>query len=287
MNQGVVFEIREFSLFDGPGIRTTVYLKGCPLHCVWCHNPEGISPLPEILFAAKSCIHCGTCRTVCERKEGEPCRACGHCAEYCPTRSRRLCGRFMTVDSLVTELLRMRDIFRSAEGSGVTFSGGEPLMQIDFVVAVANRLHVEGIHTAVETSGYASRANYQKLVRAIDFIYQDIKHPDDIVHRRFTGVSNRSILENLELLKASKKPFVIRIPLIPTVNDTPETLAVVADKLTNTKNLQSVELLPYHGLSGGKYSLLGRQPSMIFPEKTFDAEVLEPFKDRNIPVRLL
>jgi len=181
----------------------------------------------------------------------------------------------------------MRDIFRSAEGSGVTFSGGEPLMQIDFVVAVANRLHVEGIHTAVETSGYASRANYQKLVRAIDFIYQDIKHPDDIVHRRFTGVSNRSILENLELLKASKKPFVIRIPLIPTVNDTPETLAVVADKLTNTKNLQSVELLPYHGLSGGKYSLLGRQPSMIFPEKTFDAEVLEPFKDRNIPVRLL
>ncbi len=283
---GLIFETREFSLYDGPGIRTTVFFKGCPLRCVWCHNPEGLKPKPQILFAAQKCRRCGACAKVCRRAKNAPCVACGECAKRCPTQAKRLCGRYVKVDELVKELLLSRELFVSS-GGGVTFSGGEPLLQADFLVETARRLRDAGVHIAVETSGVAAPEIYRKVLDAVDLVYQDIKHPDDTIHRRYTGVSNAPILANLQTLKESGKPFIIRVPLVPTVNDSPETLERIADLLTRSKALLGVELLPYHASSGGKYALLGRQPQEIFEEKEIGDEALEPFRKRDVPARVL
>ena len=283
---GLIFETREFSLYDGPGIRTTVFFKGCPLRCVWRHNPEGLEAKPQILFSAQKCRRCGTCAKVCRRAKNAPCVACGECAKRCPTQAKRLCGRYVEVDELVKELLLSRELFASS-GGGVTFSGGEPLLQADFLVETARRLRDAGVHIAVETSGFAAPEVYRKVLDAVDLVYQDIKHPDDTIHRRYTGVSNAPILANLQTLKESGKPFIIRVPLVPTVNDSPETLERIADLLTRSKALLGVELLPYHASSGGKYALLGRQPQEIFEEKEIGDEALEPFRKRDVPARVL
>ena len=263
-------------------------MKGCPLRCVWCHNPEGIAPRPELLFNAKSCASCGNCRTVCRfLSDGEgTCRVCGRCADLCPTRARRLCGKRFTVGELTAELLRSADVFRTSPG-GVTFSGGEPLLQADFCAAVAERLHAKGITTAVETSGFAARDAYQKLIGAVDLVFQDLKHPFDAEHRRWTGVSNRPILANLAWLKTSGKPFVVRIPLVPTVNDSAETLEAFAALLENAPNLLRVELLPYQSGGAAKYHLLGIEPPQVFPERPIPPEALLPFQNRQIPCRVL
>lgn len=283
--RGCVFDIREFSLFDGPGVRTAVFLKGCPLRCVWCHNPEGLKQDPEILFSKTKCVHCNSCKSVCPAQLKEKCVACGKCAIACPTQARRLCGRFMTSEELLVEVLRSQPIFESSNG-GVTFSGGEPLAQIDFVEETSEALHEHGIHVAVETSGFSSTQTYKRLLDSVDLVFQDVKHTDDETHRRYTGVSNVVILKNLETLKISGKPFIIRVPLIPTVNDSKENLRRLAEILNGASCLQRVELLPYHSSSGGKYDLLNLTPT-TFQEKIFGDEVLEPFKNYGIPVRLL
>ena len=283
---GCVFDIREFSLFDGPGVRTSVFLKGCPLRCVWCHNPEGLNASPEILFSISKCIHCGSCKDVCPLRGNDKCLVCGKCASACPSQARRVCGRFITPMELLNEVLKSQPVFEISNG-GVTFTGGEPLMQIDFVVETAKLLHDKGVSVAVETSGYSSAETYQKLLDVVDFIFQDVKHTDDAMHKRYTGVSNKPILANLELLKTSGKTFVVRAPLIPTVNDSQKNLLSLAEKLLDADNLQGVELLPYHSSSGGKYSLLNLTPPMTFQEKTFGDEVLEPFRKHGLPVRLL
>ncbi len=283
---GCVFDIREFSLFDGPGVRTTVFLKGCPLRCVWCHNPEGLNRVPEILFSKTKCVHCGSCKSVCPSQLEGKCVACGKCALACPVQARRLCGRFMTPEALLVEVLKSRPIFESSNG-GVTFSGGEPLLQIDFVEEATKALHKHGIHVAVETSGHSSSAIYRRLLDCVDLVFQDVKLIDDEAHRRYTGVSNVDILKNLETLKSFGKSFIVRVPLIPTVNDSQENLRLLADKLRDAPRLQRVELLPYHSSSGGKYGLLNSTPPASFQEKTFGNEVLEPFINCGIPVRLL
>lgn len=291
-------------------------MKGCPLRCVWCHNPEGLSPKPELLFNAKSCSGCGNCRTVCSllsqsflaqsfsdsstkaaknnadsepNRSGAPtdCLACGRCAEVCPTKARRLCGRTISVDELTGELLRSADVFRLSPGGGVTFSGGEPLLQADFCAAVCARLRDEKIATAVETSGYAAPDAYQKLIGAVDLVLQDLKHPSDAEHRQWTGVSNRPILENLARLKNSDKPFIARIPLVPTVNDSPETLSAFAALLENAPNLLRVELLAYHGAGAAKFHLLGKEPPRPFKEKPVSDEVPKIFAGRKISCRVL
>ncbi|MBP5623079.1 MAG: glycyl-radical enzyme activating protein [Thermoguttaceae bacterium] len=283
--RGCIFDIREFSLFDGPGVRTTVFLKGCPLRCVWCHNPEGLNQAPEILFSKAKCVHCNSCKSVCPSQLKDRCVACGKCALACPTQARRLCGQFMTSEELLDEVLRSQPIFESSNG-GVTFSGGEPLAQIDFVEEASKALHEHGVHVAVETSGFSSAQTYKRLLDSVDLVFQDVKHTDDETHRRYTGVSNVVIFENLEGLKRSGKPFIIRVPLIPTVNDSQENLRRLAEKLRDASCLQRVELLPYHSSSGGKYDLLNLTPT-TFQEKTFGNEVIEPFKNCDIPVRLL
>ena len=250
-----IFEVREFCLHDGPGIRTTVFFKGCPLRCAWCHNPEGLSPEPEMLFKAAKCQNCGNCQH----------------GGVCPHGARVPCGRRWTVAELAQEIRVNADILRSS-GGGVTFSGGEPLMQAKFLCALADELVGRArrarrgglgeaalpIQLALETSGYAPEAVYREVVERMDLVFQDLKHPDPAEHKRWTGVDPAPIHANLAWLKASGRPFVARIPLIPGVNDSEEAKEGFARLLEGPSGLLRVELLPYHLTAAAKYPFTGR-----------------------------
>lgn len=250
--QGTIFEIREFCLHDGPGVRTTVFLKGCPLRCAWCHNPEGLSPRPQLLVNRSACTRCGACLKACPSHDA--CSACGACAAACAHGCRRLCGRRVAAATLADEL-REHEPFFARCGGGITFSGGEPLAQPDFLEALAARLHP--IHLTLETSGYAPETDYRRVALRMDLLLQDLKHPDPEAHLRHTGAPLAPILANLRWLKASGRPFIARIPLIPGVNDSPATLERFAALLEDAPGLEGVELLPYHQTAGAKYALLG------------------------------
>lgn len=281
---GTVFEVREFCLHDGPGIRTTVFFKGCPLRCAWCHNPEGLSPEPEWLFKAQKCVHCGSCA-----RGGD-----------CPQGARQLCGRRWSAPALAAELLRNADVFQSS-GGGITFSGGEPLLQASFLSALIDELRSlqlahpptrppahsqtasDGLHLALETSGYAAPDAYRAVVSKLDLVFQDLKHPDPAEHKRWTGVDPAPIHANLAWLKASGKPFIARIPLIPGVNDTPAAKAGFARLLEGPSGFLRVELLPYHLTAAAKYPFTGRTYDPGFDEdRPLDTD-LSPFTDRGLP----
>ena len=293
----VIFEVREFCLHDGPGVRTTVFFKGCPLRCAWCHNPEGLSPQPEILFKERQCVRCGNCRNV------PPGNIAADLDRVCPQRAKTVCGRLWTVHELVRELLSNADVFDSS-GGGVTFSGGEPLLQADFLVELADCLHGDRpldclclhgdrpldclhgdrpLHLAIETSGYAPAASYQAVVSRMDLVFQDLKHPDPAAHRRWTGTDPAPIHANLRWLKASGKPFVARIPLIPGVNDSAEAKDGFARLLEGPSGLQRVELLPYHLAAAAKYPFVGRKYRPGFDEARVPDTDLAPFTARGIP----
>ena len=260
---GTIFEVREFCLHDGPGIRTTVFFKGCPLRCTWCHNPEGLSPAPEYLFKEQKCVHCGSCA-----RGGD-----------CPRGARLLCGRRWSVPALARELLVNADVFRSS-GGGITFSGGEPLLQAGFLSALIDELRP--LHLAIETSGFAAPDAYRSVVSKLDLVFQDLKHPDPAEHRRWTGVDPAPIHANLAWLKASGKPFIARIPLIPGVNDTPAAKAGFADLLAGPSGLLRVELLPYHLTAAAKYPFTGRTYDPGFDEnRPLDTD-LSPFTSRGL-----
>lgn len=282
MKRAILFEIREFSLFDGPGIRTTVFLKGCPLRCVWCHNPEGQEFALQLLYNASQCIHCHACEKVCVH---EPCIACGACAKLCAFGARRLCGFEIDEKTLTEKLLRNADVFQ--KDGGVTFSGGEPLAQADFVHAVSARLKEHSIHVAVETSGYVSEENYQKGIELADLVFQDWKHPDPEIHRRFTGGDLEIVLKNMTILEKSGKPFVIRIPLIPGLNDSSACMEAFAERTQKMPNLCRVEILPYHLSAGAKYHLLGKNYQPPFDEKKTLSVDISPFVQRNIHYKVL
>ena len=280
--EGIVFEVREFCLHDGPGIRTTVFFKGCPLRCVWCHNPEGLAREPQLLVNLANCTHCGACRKVC--RHPDHCTACGACVAVCAQGCRRLCGRRISAEALATELRKNESFFETYQG-GITFSGGEPMAQIDFLEELAARLRP--IHLALETSGFAPLKNYRRAIQSVDWIFQDLKHPDPVEHKRYTGVDLQPILENLAWLKASGRPFVARIPLIPGVNDAPATLARFAELLQGPSGLTGVELLPYHLTAGAKYSLLGQTYNPPFDPSRPLAPDLTAFTSRGLPCRVM
>ena len=257
---GTIFDISQFAVFDGPGIRTTVFFKGCPLRCQWCHNPEGLSFTPQLMVSHHSCIHCGNCVKVCSHPEG--CISCGECITACPLRLRKLCGTQYTPEDLAKLLLKDKD-FLERNGGGITFSGGEPLAQPYFLLELIEQLG--DIHTAIETSGYCDSEVFQSVVAKLDYIIMDIKLVDSIKHKQYTGVSNEKIIRNLEYLKTCNKPFVIRVPLIPGVNDTNENLTQTALLLKDAPKLIKVELLPYHKTAGSKYSMV----NMVYAP-TFD-----------------
>jgi len=265
--KGTIFNIQRFSVHDGPGIRTTVFLKGCSLHCFWCQNPEGIRLKPEIMFFPDRCIGCGRCFTVCPRgahviQEGthvylrQKCIVCGKCTETCYAGALMPTGKSMTVDEVVKEILRDRIFYETSDG-GVTLSGGEPLLQRDFSRAILERCKAEELHTAIETAANCQWIDLARLLPVTDIIMMDIKHLNPDKHCQVTGVSNKLILENVRRLAQTSKPIIIRVPVVPTVNDTAEEIGAIIQFVGAFQNLQYLELLPFHRLGESKYHNLG------------------------------
>ncbi len=258
--KGVVFNTMRFAVNDGAGIRTTVFLKGCPLDCWWCHNPESQAPTPELIRWPERCISCGRCASACPSgRPGarESCTACGRCVDVCPAGAREIAGRVMTARQVLREAARDR-VFYDQSGGGVTFSGGEPLAQSGFLLELLKLCRAEGIPSAVDTCGYAPEADLLAVAAWADAFLYDIKHMDTELHRRYTGAGNELILRNLVALSKVHPAVVARMPVIPGINDGPGHARLVAAFLTGETAVRRVTLLPYHASGEGKYVRLGR-----------------------------
>ncbi len=279
--KGVVFDIKEFAVFDGPGVRTTVFLKGCPLRCRWCHNPEGLSVQKQLMVSRAACVHCGSCEAHCQK---EVCDACGACIPYCKAGLRKIAGADWESDQLAARILRGEALMR-ASGGGVTFSGGEPLMQWDFVRDVIS--HLNGLPTAIETSGFSSDAVFESMMNEIDYIFMDVKLTDPALHKKYCGADNKAILRHAKKLAQGSKPYVIRVPLIPGVSDTKENLEAVAHLCEGAKTLVTVELLPYHVTAGAKYPMLDMPYQPDFDAGQAVRPHLNVFEARGVPVRVM
>lgn len=251
MTTGIVFDIKGFALHDGPGIRTTVFLKGCPLRCLWCHNPEGLSPRPQLSVKKSGCVRCGKCTVPCVHPE---CQPFGRCLHICPNGCISVAGTEYTAEALTEKLTSDRDVF-AMSGGGVTFSGGEPLLQADFVCAVSALLHDKGIHTAMETCAFAAPEVFRCAVEHMDHVIMDIKLADPALHKKYTGADNGVILENFRWLQSCGIPYEIRTPLIPGITDTEENLTAIREIIGGSP----WEKLPYNALAGAKYANFGME----------------------------
>jgi len=267
MTTGLVFNLQKYSLQDGPGIRTTVFLKGCPLHCAWCHNPESISPRQEFIILESRCIACGECRRACPQgaltqgsdplpRVQEQCALCGACSDACPTAARELVGRRMTVAELLPLLLRDR-LFYDDSGGGVTFSGGEPLLQFEFLAEALAACRAEGLHTAVDTAGLCPTAHLLEIVPITDLFLFDLKCIDADRHRYYTGAPNDLILQNLQALSRVHSNIWVRIPVVPGINDARAELDAAARLTASLAGVRQVNLLPYHRTGVRKSERLG------------------------------
>lgn len=248
---GIVFDVKEFTVHDGDGGRITVFMKGCPLSCVWCHNPEGLSCLPEMLYKKHLCKGCGLCLRDTDSPDY---KKFGRNIKACPDKLLSISGKEYTPKVLVDKLLPFKKILTML-GGGITFSGGEPLLQADFIAETSKILKIEGFNLAIETSGYGSQDAFKKLIEHMDCIYMDLKIADDVEHKKYTGVSNAKILKNAKLLKDSGKRHVFRTPLIEGITDRAENL----EKIKQIVGDSEWELLPFNPLAGAKYGLLGRE----------------------------
>ena len=267
MTSGNVFNIQKYSIHDGPGIRTTVFFKGCPLNCWWCHNPESQSFIPELIFYKDKCIHCETCFKICpsgaiKMKEEIPvtdrdiCTLCGKCVSQCPTQAREMIGRKMTTREVMKEIEKDIMFYRES-GGGVTFSGGEPLAQGDFLEELLHCCKDREIHTTLDTSGYATWQVLDKIRDRVDLFLYDVKIMDNKKHKKYTGVSNKIILENLKKLSLLNENIFVRIPVIPGINDDEQNIKSIGEFLSPLK-IKQVELLPYHNIGSEKYKRLGK-----------------------------
>jgi len=264
---GLIFNVQRFSVNDGPGIRTTIFFKGCPLHCLWCHNPESLSSVREVALRADRCIQCGDCLTACKngasyRENGlyaihrERCLQCGECVDVCVADARALIGREMTVEEVMKEIRRDTSFFNQSAG-GATFSGGEPLLQHEFLLVLLKACRWEGIHTTIDTSGFTSSAILRPIAENTDLFYYDLKSFDDAKHCELTGVSNQIVLQNLKLLAAWNMKVIVRIPLIPSLNDDEENIRALGAFIASLQTIQEIHLLPYHRSGIDKYQRIG------------------------------
>ena len=268
MKRAMIFNIQKFSLHDGPGIRTTVFFKGCPLKCLWCHNPESQGIKREMLYDREKCVRCGMCAKVCPQKaitsandsvmtDVKKCDFCGECVIYCIPGARQIAGKEYTVEDVVTEALKDKVFYEESDG-GVTLSGGEPLVYIDFVEELLQRLKDEEIHTAIDTCGAAPFEHLERAAKHTDLFLYDLKLIDDAKHKKFTGASNQGIIENLQKLTQIHDNVHLRMPIIEGVN-AESTHIERTIKLIDRLNIRQVDLLPYHAIAKHKYTKLGRE----------------------------
>jgi pyruvate formate lyase activating enzyme len=285
--KGIIFSIKRYSIHDGPGIRTTIFFKGCPITCLWCHNPEGISSGYELCFWGDQCLDCGSCIKACPedaviRKEGMIsmddlfCRRCGACVQACPTGAMEIIGEEMSVSGVMQEIEK-DTIFYDESGGGVTFSGGEPLLQPEFLISLLMDCKAKGIHTAVDTCGFVETDILIRVSRFVDLFLYDIKVMDEEKHKKVTGVSNQRILSNLKELSHIGAMITVRIPVIPGFNDDDENMKRTGKFISSLKNIKQVDLLPFHSLCIDKYSRLGKNFPMV-PLKEERAYRMETIK---------
>lgn len=270
---GIIFDIQKYAIDDGPGIRTTVFLKGCPLRCLWCHNPEGMDMSPVIGWHEKNCAKCLKCIEVCPKsaimlQEGRIvtkeslCDLCGRCVKECPTNAREMIGKTVTVDELFAELIEDRAFYQESNG-GITCSGGEPLMQAEFVAALFRKCKEEGIHTALDTSGYGEWEAFERVLPFTDLVLFDLKNMDAAKHVFLTGVDPSKIWNNFERLARMRIPICIRCPVIPGCVDDEYNFRKVAEFAARFDSVQGIEILPYHRLGEPKYLMLNRKYHLV------------------------
>ena len=293
--KGIVTEIQRFSLKDGPGIRTTVFLKGCNMACQWCHNPETISPRPQLLRYPHLCIGCGACAAVCNTgaigPDGfvrEKCMECGMCTNECFSGALEMAGIEMDVDAVMREVLQDADYYRNS-GGGLTISGGEVICQPEFACALLESAKAAGISAAIETNMHADWAVYEKLIPLLDLVMPDIKIISGNAHTKWTGVCNRPVLENIRRLSDAGIPVIIRTPVIPGVNDDPGEIELIAGFIAGLGNVQYYELLLYNPLGEGKYSALGienRFRGAMPSDAGKQALLLKAAEKAGVPVRI-
>lgn len=268
---GTIFNIERYTLHDGPGIRTTVFFKGCPLKCLWCSNPESQKLNTEIVYFIEKCTGCGRCLEFCtqnallQKSEHSPikilydlCNSCGLCTEQCYSEALTIAGKSMTADD-VYEIVARDKLFYKHSNGGVTLSGGEPIIQSEFSTEILRLCKKNGIHTAIQTCGYASISNLERLLPYVDLFIYEIKHMDESEHKHLTGSSNKRILQNLHFLNKNKKNIVIQLALIPGFNDSQENLEAVFDLGKSLSSVEGLSLLSYHTLGVGKYPRIGRE----------------------------
>lgn len=299
MTSGIVFDIKKFSIHDGPGIRTTVFLKGCPLHCAWCHNPESQDPRPEMMLREQRCIGCGACLAECPQEaitwngrgvitDRARCVRCGVCAEHCMAEAREAIGREMSVAQVMAEI--ERDLsFYDQSGGGVTFSGGEPLLQRDFLLALLQGCRAREIHTAVDTSGFAAWETLDRVREYVDLFLYDLKLLDDLQHRQLTGVSNRLILDNLQALAEREHPIFLRVAIIPGLNDGETHLRRLGELAASLSAVREIALLPYHQTAVNKYNRLHKAyniPDIRPPSEARMVQLADMLAGFGLPVKV-
>ena len=280
MTKGTVFNIQKFSVNDGPGIRTTVFIKGCPLRCIWCHNPESKHAYPEIMYNKAKCAGCGACLSVCDKKahnvnnsvhiyDRSLCTSCGKCAEACVFGAIEIAGKVMDSEEVIAEVMRDK-VFYDTSGGGMTLSGGEPMMQFDFTYELLSLAKKEGLHTCMETCGYARPEDFKKIAPFVDIFLFDYKVTDPTLHKKYIGADNELILKNLFMLDALGAKTVLRCPIIPTCNDREDHFEGIARVANSLKNVLEINVEPYHPLGKGKCEQLGKDYALDgigFPEE--------------------
>ena len=269
MQKGIIFDIQKSALHDGPGIRTVVFLKGCPLCCRWCCNPESLSIKPEIGYDSQKCQQCHACVMRCDYDalsvnngklivNYEKCTVCGKCIPQCPTDALKIFGYETDVNSIMTEVLKDRKYYENS-GGGLTLSGGDPLFQFDFALAILQQAKAEGLNTCLETEGFGARDKFEQLLPVVDHFLFDYKITNDELHRYFTGVSNDSILANLGFLAENSVDIVLRCIIVPGINDNEDHFRAITELSRKYDAIRQIEIMAYHDYGRNKYKMLGRQ----------------------------
>jgi len=299
MDTGTVFNIQKFCTNDGPGIRTTVFVKGCPLHCMWCHNPESLSSKPELLYNSEKCVSCGKCAVVCPKchsftEDGthifdrSKCIACGKCAESCYHDALELCGQEKNADEIIAEVLKDEAFYENSNG-GMTISGGEPMACFDFTKALLKSAKEKNLHICMETSGFGKTEHFKEIAQFVDIFLFDYKLTNPDEHKKYTGVSNDIILNNLHVLDSIGAKTVLRCPIIPTINDNDEHFSGIAETANSLKNIIEINVEPYHPMGSGKRESLGKANELkhlTFPEPETVEEWMKAIQPKTgVPVK--